>query len=57
AAPIRRKRALINRSNSPDSIFSVSSPKRPNQENRPSTLTARTFDDPSFFRTQRRVTT
>ncbi|CAF4616846.1 unnamed protein product, partial [Rotaria magnacalcarata] len=35
----------------------VSSPKRPNQENRPSTLTARTFDDPSFFRTQRRVTT
>ncbi|CAF1677132.1 unnamed protein product [Rotaria magnacalcarata] len=56
-APIRRKRALINRSNSPDSIFSVSSPKRPNQENRPSTLTARTFDDPSFFRTQRRVTT
>ncbi|CAF3535841.1 unnamed protein product [Rotaria socialis] len=53
-APIRRKRALINRSNSPDSIFSISSPKRPNQENLPSNLITRTFDDPSCFRTQRR---
>ncbi|CAF3318181.1 unnamed protein product [Rotaria socialis] len=51
---VNDNKAVLNDGHTAKIIASVSSQKRPNQENLPSNLTTRTFDDPSCFRTQRR---
>ncbi|CAF3400693.1 unnamed protein product [Rotaria socialis] len=51
---VNDNKAVLNDGHTAKIIASVSSPKRPNQENLPSNLITRTFDDPSCFRTQRR---